>query len=237
MQTAAIPSVRAVCWSCGNPLQGAASFCAGCGKVQPASVVHDYFAVFGLPRKLAIDPSALERSFYKLSRMLHPDLYARASADEQRWSLDQTSLLNDAYRTLKNPVARTEYLLKLEGKPVAGEEQIQHSHKPKDSRAPADMLEEVFELNMQLEEMRMNRKLGEDNPSLRGDLESARTQFQGQLAALDEELKSHWQQWDAAVDAGITQDAEPLKDKMFALLDRRRYIRNLVRDVNDALGL
>lgn len=204
--------------------------------MQPASAVHDYFAVFGLPRKLAIDTSALERSFYKLSRKLHPDVYARASADEQQWSLDQTSLLNDAYRTLKNPISRTEYLLKLEGKPVASEEQTAQGDKPKDSRAPADMLEEVFELNMQLEEMRMNRKMGEDDPSLRGDLEKARTQFEGQLTALDEELKTHWQQWDAAVETGTTEKAEPLKDKMFALLDRRRYIRNLVRDVNDALG-
>ncbi|MGC8548114.1 MAG: Fe-S protein assembly co-chaperone HscB [Acidobacteriaceae bacterium] len=236
MQTAATLSVRAVCWSCGKPLEGSASYCADCGKVQPASAVHDYFAVFGLPRKLTLDTSALERSFYKLSRKLHPDLYARASAGEQQWSLDQTSLLNDAYRTLKNPVSRTEYLLKLEGKPVASEEQTAQGDKPKDSRAPADMLEEVFELNMQLEEMRMNRKMGEDDPTLRGDLEKARTQFEGQLAALDEELKTHWQQWDAAVDAGKTEDAEPVKDRMFALLDRRRYIRNLVRDVNDALG-
>lgn len=236
MQSAATTSVGAVCWSCGKPLEGTAALCAECGKVQPASAVHDYFAVFGLPRKLAIDTGALERRFYKLSRKLHPDVYARASSDEQQWSLEQTSLLNDAYRTLKNPVARTEYLLKIEGKPVASEEQAGQDGKPKDSRAPTDMLEEVFELNMQLEEMRMNRKMGEDDPSLRGDLENARTQFEGQLAALDEELKTHWQQWDAAVEAGSTEGAGPVKDKMFALLDRRRYIRNLVRDVNDALG-
>jgi molecular chaperone HscB len=236
MQTAANPSIPAVCWSCGKPLQDTAALCAACGKVQPASSVQNYFAVFGLPRKLAIDASALERSFYKLSRRLHPDVYARASVEEQQWSLEQTSLLNDAYRTLKNPVARTEYLLKLEGKPIASEEQATHGDKPKDSRAPADMLEEVFELNMQLEEMRMNRKMGEDDPTLRGDLQKARTQFAGQLAALDEELNRHWQQWDMAVDAGATEAAEPVKDRMFALLDRRRYIRNLVRDVNDALG-
>ena len=74
-----------------------------------------YFDMFSLPRKLSIDTGALERDFYKLSRQLHPDLYARKSADEQAWSLRQSSLLNDAYRTLKDPVARTAYLLKLEG--------------------------------------------------------------------------------------------------------------------------
>lgn len=235
MQAATTTSVGAVCWSCGQPLDGSAALCAACGKVQPASAVQDYFAVFGLPRKLALDTSALERSFYKLSRRLHPDVYARASAEEQQWSLDQTSLLNDAYRTLKNPVARTEYLLRLEGKPIASEEQTAHSDKPKDSRAPADMLEEVFELNMQLEEMRMNSKMGEDDPSLRGDLEKARTQFDGQLAEIDEGLKVWWQQWDTALDTGHTEGAKAIKDMMFSLLDRRRYIRNLVRDVNDAL--
>jgi molecular chaperone HscB len=240
----ATTSVSGVCWSCGQTLQGSAALCAACGKVQPVASGDgeqpDYFRVFGLPRKLALDTAALERTFYHLSRKLHPDVYARASAEEQQWSLDQTSLLNDAYRTLKNPVARTEYLLKLEGKPVASEEQQAPSGPQpgaaKEARVPAGMLEEVFELNMQLEEMRMNRKMGEDDPALRGDLEKARTQFEAQLAAIDEDLKKLWQQWDAAIDAGASATAEPVKDKMFSLLDRRRYIRNLVRDVNDALG-
>ena len=79
---------------------------------QPQS---DYFAVFSLPRKLHLDLPQLERSFYRLSRKYHPDVYATKSAAEQQWSLDQTSLLNDAYRTLKSPVSRTEHLLRLEG--------------------------------------------------------------------------------------------------------------------------
>jgi molecular chaperone HscB len=240
----ATTSVSGVCWSCGQTLEDSAALCAACEKVQPVVSAGgeqpDYFRVFGLPRKLALDTAALERSFYRLSRKLHPDVYARASAEEQQWSLDQTSLLNDAYRTLKNPVARTEYLLKLEGKPVASEEQQAQSGSAaqanKEARVPADMLEEVFELNMQLEEMRMNRKMGEDDPALRGDLERARTQFEAQLAAIDEGLKKLWQEWDAAIEADASATAEPVKGKMFSLLDRRRYIRNLVRDVNDALG-
>ena len=87
-------------------------FAPDCGKVQPASAAADYFEVFGLPRKLAIDTAALERSFYRLSRKLHPDVYARATEQEQEWSLTNASLLNDAYRTLKDPISRTEYLLR-----------------------------------------------------------------------------------------------------------------------------
>jgi molecular chaperone HscB len=204
-----------------------------CGKVQPPANETDYFAVFGLPRKLRVDLPALERSFYRLSRRLHPDMYAQASPKEQQWSLEQTSLLNDAYRTLKNPIPRTEYLLKLEG--VVLEAGKSEDGKPKDSRVPPDMLEEVFELNMQLEEMRMTRKMGEDDPQLRQDLEKARADFASQLAASDSNLKELWTRWDAALDADSPQDTDKIKDDMVALLDRRRYIRNLVRDVNEAL--
>jgi molecular chaperone HscB len=234
MQTAEPQSVSAACWSCSSSLPDGKPFCDKCGKVQAPSEGADYFAVFGLPRKLHIDLSALERNFYRLSRKLHPDLYAQASQQEQQWSLDQTSLLNDAYRTLKNPIARTEYLLGLEG--VVLEAGKSEDGKPKDSRVPPDLLEEVFELNMQLEEMRMNRKIGEDDPQLRADLEKARVQFESELAGLDASLQALSTRWDASIDSAAAQpEKTKIKDEIVALLDRRRYIRNLVRDVNEAL--
>ena len=100
------------CWSCGD--MRAAHFCDSCGKLQPAAPT-DYFSFFGLPQKLNIDTAALEQDFYKLSRKLHPDLYARAGSREQHWSLEKSSQLNDAYRTLRDPISRTEYLLRTEG--------------------------------------------------------------------------------------------------------------------------
>lgn len=207
---------------------------------QPGSQT-DYFAVFSLPRRLHIDLPQLERSFYRLSRQYHPDIYATKSVEEQQWSLDQTSQLNDAYRTLKDPVARTEHLLRLEG--VVLEAGKSDDGTSKESRVPADLLEEVFELNMQLEEMRMNRKMGEDDPQLRAELEKARTTFESQLAAVDSNLKEQWTKWDAALDTSPSEqtaatpgpETAKIKDEMVALLDRRRYLRNLVRDVNDAL--
>src|SRR5260370_34203293 len=100
------------CWSCGA--MRAAHFCNACGKVQPAAPV-DYFTFFGLPRKLNVDLAALEKDFYLLSRKLHPDAVVQGSPMVQERSLQQSSLLNDAYRTLKDPVRRTEYLLRVEG--------------------------------------------------------------------------------------------------------------------------
>jgi molecular chaperone HscB len=228
-------SVKTACWSCGSALSAGVPFCDACGKVQAPAAGVTYFDVFGLLRKLTLDAAALERAFYKLSRKLHPDVYARASEQEQQWSLEQTSLLNDAYRTLKNPITRTEYLLRLEGVEIEQDRSAENGAK-KESRVPPDLLEEVFELNMQLEEMRMNQKMGEDDPQLRRDLEKAKTQFEGQMVESDAQLQALWADWDAAFDAQDETAKAGVKDKLVALLDRRRYVRNLVRDVNEALG-
>jgi len=139
-------------------------------------------------------------------------------------------LLNDAYRTLKDPLSRTEYLLKREGAEI-GEEHAGKDRKDP-SRVPADLLEEAFELNMQLEEMRMAHKMGEEDPQLHADLEQAKKKFEGLLAAVDENLRAQWQVWDAG-DEAARQTAQ---QTMVALLDRRRYVRNLVRDVTETLG-
>ncbi len=183
----------------------------------------DYFSVFDLPRKLALDTKALERAFYKRSREVHPDRFARASAEQQGWSLEQTSLLNDAYRALKDPIARTEYLLRLEGITLADDAETADRQGRK--HVPPELLAEVFELNMQLEEIRM----GEDDPQLRADLQEARTRFEQQFAALGTAIEEEWGAWDEGRDRSALE-------RMAALLDKRRYVRNLVRDVREALG-
>jgi molecular chaperone HscB len=192
----------------------------------------DYFAVFGLPRKLSIDVPALEKSFYKLSRKLHPDLHAQADAGQQTAILAQSSQLNDAYRTLKNAVTRVEYLLEISGVRI---NENSATHKTDAPRVPADLLEEVFELNMQLEEMRANKKMGEDDPQLRDDLERARTQFTAQLAAVDDDLAQAGAAWDEALDRSDEVGKAAIAKDLAALLDRRGYLRNLVRDVNETL--
>ena len=202
-------------------------------KLDRSPATNDYFAVFGLPRKLTIDTSALERHFYKLSRKLHPDLHAQAEADAQAEILAQSSQLNDAYRTLKNPVARVEYLLAITGVRVNENDASKKTDAP---RVPADLLEEVFELNMQLEEVRANNKQGEDDPQLRAQLEAARTQFTAQLAAVDDDLATIGSAWDSALENNDEVGKAAVAKDLAALLDRRGYLRNLVRDVNETLG-
>jgi molecular chaperone HscB len=220
------------CWSCSAPLQAAELFCAACGRVRPLAAEVNYFEVFALPRKLRLDTAALEREFYRISRRLHPDVFARASQQEQDWSLASSSLLNDAYRTLKDPIKRTEYLLKLEG--VAGSAEAGTT---KDDRVPADLLEEVFELNMQLDEMRMTRQMGEDDAQLQRDLLAAKDNFDAQFKSSDAALEELWDKWDAGIEARDETKKQSAKEELASLLDRRRYIRNLVNSVNEALGL
>src|SRR5215472_19335798 len=102
----------------------------------------DYFEVFGLPRALGIDLAALEKTFHALSRKYHPDYFTTASPAEKTQAVRMTALLNDAYRTLRHPVRRVEYLLSLYGLKSDG------------SKVPQSLLMEVFEINEQLEDIR-----------------------------------------------------------------------------------
>ncbi|HEY4358920.1 MAG TPA: Fe-S protein assembly co-chaperone HscB [Acidobacteriaceae bacterium] len=200
----------------------------------------DYFELFSLPRHLYIDTAALEISFYAQSRKLHPDRFAARPPAEQEAALAASSQLNDAYRTLRDPITRTEYLLGLEGIQLeeqsrAATDAAKVAGTEKKQVAPPDLLEEAFELNMQLEEMRMARKMGDDDPQTRADLEQARTKFTAMLDELQKQLEALWSRWDSAVDANDAAAKEAAKLEIVALLNRRSYVRNLVRDVNEAL--
>jgi molecular chaperone HscB len=197
----------------------------------------NYFEFFNLPRKLTLDVVALEKQFYAMSRKLHPDRFASKTFAEQEAALAQSSLLNDAYRTLKDPILRTQYLLKLEGVELeeqskAATDAARATGAEKKQVVPPELLEEVFELNMQLQEMRAAKQMGEDEPELRRDLMTAKDSFDAKMVEAQAELEGLWTAWDSAVDEAAKARA---KDAMVALLNRRSYLRNLVRDVNEAL--
>jgi|SRR5580704_5272208 molecular chaperone HscB len=188
----------------------------------------DYFAIFGLPRKLWIEMNALEQKFLQLSWKLHPDNFVNATETERELSLKRSSELNDAYRTLRDPVARVEYLLGLENMRKEGE------HKQK---APPELLEEVFELNESLDELREAKSSGSDLSRLRPRLESAEKNFAEKLTEVDAQLQETARDWDAAVDANTEEAArKKIMARLNELLNRRSYIRNLVVNVAKELG-
>lgn len=200
----------------------------------------NYFSFFDLPLKLEVDVVSLEKQFYTLSRKLHPDRFASKPVAEQEAALAQSSLLNDAYRTLKDPILRTQYLLKLEGVELeeqskAATDAARATGEQKKQVVPAELLEEVFELNMQLAEMRAAKQMGEDEPELRRDLMTAKDSFDAKMVETQAELERLWTRWDAAVDVGNEAEKAAARDAMVALLNKRSYLRNLVRDVNEAL--
>ena len=202
----------------------------------------DHFAVFSLSRKLDLDTAALEKEFYRLSRKLHPDLFVNRPVAEQQQALEQSSRLNDAYRALKDPVARTEHLLELEG--VVLEEQsssataaARATGTEKKQVVPPELLEEVFELNMQLQELKMSKEMGEADADTIASLESSKSNFEARMTGLLAELRSCWREWDTLIDSGENETVRNIvRDKMVALLNQRTYIRNLLRDVTAALA-
>jgi molecular chaperone HscB len=222
------------CWSCQVPTHGG-HFCPACGKIQPLPRGTDYFAFFGLPRKLRLDPAELEKRFHQLSWKLHPDNFVRASDSERELSLARSSELNDAYRTLGDPIRRVEYLLAREGMRKEGEQKQQ---------APPELLEEVFELNETLDELRMARQAGAassdgagETAALRSKLAAAQKSFQALLDAVDAELDRLFGEWDATLDAGADAAAQKkVMTRMNAALNRLSYIRNLVANVQKELA-
>lgn len=203
---------------------GAAStdphICSECGRLLPLAAGVDYFSFFGLPRKLRIDESELEKSFYSLSRKLHPDYFMNASEEERQASIDRSSLLNDAYRTLRDKISRVQYLLTLEG------------YKEAEKKAPPDLLEEVFELNMQVEELKMAKKMGDagEVAEARSALETALSGLKKKLENIDARLFALFDDWDTA-----NGESKPTLDQMSELLSHRSYIRNLVRDIKEEI--
>jgi molecular chaperone HscB len=155
-----------------------------------------FFEAFGLTPALSLDAEDLKTRFYERSRQWHPDKFSRASAEEQAKALEMTSVLNDAFRTLRDPVTRAEYFLKEKGIELSKE-------------APSELLEEVFELNMAIEES--------DLPQLT----EARGRFIAMRDGIDQELAA----------AGERGDLEAVR----ALLTRRRYIKNLIKEVDHVL--
>jgi molecular chaperone HscB len=176
--------------------------------------VTDYFELLGIPRSLNLALDALQQRYYELSRQLHPDRFMQKPEAERQRALDMSSALNDGYRTLKDPVKRAQYLLGLEGFDI-GEQ------RSKD--VPPELLEEVFELNMALEEMR-----GGDD-SARPQLEQAEKNFTNMLAETDQQLQSFFEQYD-------TSQSRDVFGQIRNALNRRKYIQNLVSEVERTLA-
>jgi len=171
--------------------------------------------------------ATLEQKFLQLSWKLHPDKFVNASVEERDLSLKRSSEVNDAYRTLRDPIGRVEYLLEIEGERKEGE---------KKQQAPPELLEEVFELNESLDELREAKASGGDLAGLKQRLEAAEKGFQEKLNEVDAQLQSVARDWDAGLETATEGTRRGLMAQMNELLNRRSYIRNLVANVAKELA-
>jgi molecular chaperone HscB len=184
----------------------------------------DYFEVFGLPRRLAVDGAELQRRFYELSRRHHPDFHHGGSADEQAAALEVSARLNAAYRALRDPIARVEYLVRLEeGRDTREGATV----KPK---APPELLAEMFEIQETLAEAKAADRLDDEaRRTLRGQREHLRERHRAEEARLTGPLS---EAWDAADVAGRPAILEAFKRS----LATRAYLRTVIDDLGEALG-
>lgn len=221
---------RSMCWHCQSEVSGE-YFCDRCVKVQPVSKELDYFTCLGFPRRLMLDPRQLESKFYELSRMFHPDFYQNKSADEQTISLGNSALLNTAYRTLRDPIERAEYLLDLEAGAV---KEIRNS-------PPSDLFEEIIELQDTLNEYRTAGHASDTESPLRAKLQSERNTLEQRQRAMDAALQQLFVQWDALQDRGeATGQAKAERNRilkeMRENLSNRTFVKNIVKDLVSTIG-
>jgi molecular chaperone HscB len=226
------------CRNCGAGAPVDEHFCPQCSRILALGRHGDYFAFVGLPRKLLIDPQDLERRFRELSRKFHPDYFYNATSTERLASLERSSYLNDAYRALKNPVSRIEHLLAIEGLPSARSEDPSTGSGPGAGKVPPSLLEEVFALNEELDEIRELREAGEDSERLLARLANARKPIDAKRDEHERQLQELSARWDSQLAlSGVEGEHAPAAKKratLDALRERlleRNYINNLLATI------
>jgi len=227
------PTVQ-VCRDCGGGAPVDAHFCPQCTKILTLGRHGDYFAFLGVPRKLNLDVADLEQRFRGLSRQFHPDYFYNAPLAERRASLERSSYLNDAYRTLRQPIARIEYLLELEG--MSSGEERSGAGAAQSGTVPPALLEEVFALNEELDEVRALREAGTVEREWKARLQRARQPIDAKRAQHEEDLKELSAKWDAVVDTGGS--GAERRAVLAALHERmleRNYINNLLAGIEREL--
>lgn len=216
---------RSMCWHCQSEVSGE-YFCDRCVKVQPVSKELDYFTCFGFPRRLSIDQHKLETKFYELSRAFHPDFYQNKSGEEQTISLGNSAMLNTAYRTLRDPIQRAEYLLDLEAGSV----------KEIRTTPPADLFEEILELQDTLDEFRASDRTSAAAAALRTQLQTERATLEQRQRDMETQIQQLFGRWDALQDRGeATEQARTERDRILKemrdILSNRTYVKNIVNDL------
>ena len=207
-------------------------FCPQCTKILTLGRQGDYFAFMGVPRKLNLDLADLEQRFRQLSRQFHPDFFYNASPSERLASLERSSYLNDAYRTLKQPISRIAYLLELEGMWTTSDKGGGNASK----QVPPALLEEVFALNEELDEVRSLRESGAPAEQWRPRLQRAATPIETKRADHEAQLQSLSARWDALEPDASGDERKAVLNALRERMLERNYINNLLGTIERELN-
>ena len=214
------------CRSCGAGAPLHEHFCPQCSRILALGRHGDYFAFFGLPRKLTIAQDDLERRFRELSRKFHPDYYYNATPAERVASLERSSYLNDAYRALRVPATRIEHLLAIEGLPSTKSEGESGA-----AKVPPALLEEVFELNEELDEIREQREAGAEPTSLASRLDAARAPIERKREEHEQQIEALSARWDGLPESATPAERRAALEALRETLLERNYINNLLATI------
>ena len=176
-----------------------------------------------MPRKLALDPAELQRRFYALAREHHPDFHQSAPPEERARVEEASALVNAAYRTLRDPIARVDYLVRLE----EGRE-TREGDRAKPAAPPA-LLQEMFEI----QEALADAKTGDLDDATRATLAQQRAGLCTRLADEEARLTGPLSaRWDNAAPAERPGALAAFKQA----LATRAYLRTVIDDLADVLG-
>lgn len=175
--------------------------------LEPFDPTLDHFARLGLERGFTIDRDALERAYLERSRRYHPDRHVGADSATRRAAVEHSSALNQGYRSLRDPVERAEYLVKLGGLDLDSSDAQTGAPHPEQS-----FLIEMIDRRERLEEL---REAGEDA------LDQLRDEVEAELDAV----------FDRAVAALAGADMRAAA----AALVHRRYLQRFISEIDRAL--
>jgi molecular chaperone HscB len=220
---------KRACWSCGSEVDHL-YLCSHCDALQRLPAQIDYFTCLGLDYRLRIDPKALEAKFYELSRKFHPDFYQKKSEEEKAISLENAAVLNKAYRTLRDPIERIEYLITLaEGKSAM------------EAEVPSDLFDEIFELQEALENIQHIPldKVAQRAPVIEA-LKTAEEKFQDRQNLGQRELEALSARWDTLGpvqgDRSFTDEQKACLKEMKKVFSHRAYLERILTDIGAAIG-
>jgi molecular chaperone HscB len=209
------------CWNC-HSHSATSGYCSNCNKILPLVEKVDFFSYLGMKKELNLDLDELEKHFYELSRKYHPDYFSNNSETEKMISIERSTMLNSAYKVLKDPVQRAEYLLKLEWGEIPKEEK----------KVPPEILMEVMELREKLQE----RKFEKDKNKLQAlinEVIQIKADLESRLDDLNSDLKKLFKKWDEMNGEGPDDNKKNILKEISKNLSIRAYLNTLLSTIEN----